>query len=307
VQIEKTDNMWAYFPLNFAVNREVSSAIFHSELLSDVCAGETSQFVSSTGIDIYYKELKWDSQFFGIPTFRVEFVSVSNKSVEPSMSNSFFEFRSFIAMAHPEFYLFAEIPTEESAVLLGMTGGGWRLIETRITSFRDDIQTFQFLNGRPTRSAVLGDMDTLKATASDAVNPFDRFHADNFFSSSEASNFMATFIENSVKGFADEVIVPAMGPADAFVTGKYLYQLESIGLLAGKNVLTAVSKDRKGWYSHLIGALCNRFKERGAGIALVTTQATNRAVLRVLFEHGFRFGRATHIVATYSRNESKHV
>jgi dTDP-4-amino-4,6-dideoxy-D-galactose acyltransferase len=307
VQIEKTDNMWAYFSLNFAVSREESSTKFHSELVSDVCAGETSKFVSSTGIEIYFKNLQWDSEFFGIPIFRVEFVSGSNNSGEPSTSNSFVEFRSFIATAHTEFYLFAEIPTEESAVLIGMTGGGWRLIETRITSFRDDIQTFQFLNGHPTRSAVLADMDSLKATASDAVNPFDRFHADNFFSSNEASKFMETLIENSINGFADEVLVPAMGPADAFVTGKYLHQLESIGIVAGKNVLTAVSKDRKGWYSHLIGALCNRFKERGVGVALVTTQATNRAVFRVLFEHGFRFGRATHIVATYARNESKHV
>ena len=299
--IENTNNAWAYCPLNFIADREVSLAVFCRELNEDVLSGQTQEYVSSEGVTVFYKKLLWDSDFFGTPTFRIEYASIPGNSSDNAVGKSFNEFRIHLGSSHSEFYVFAEIPSEDTAVLVGMTGSGWRLIETRITCLHDDLQNFHFKDGFPTRSAEARDIPDLSATAIKAVNPFDRFHADSFFSGKQADDFMAVFIENSVNGYADEVLVPATGRADAFVTGKYLHQLESIGVIVGKNVLTAVSTNRKGWYSHLIEGLCNRFVENGVDTAIVTTQSTNRPVHRVLFNHGFRFGRVTHIVATYVR------
>ena len=187
-----------------------------------------------------------------------------------------------------------------------MTGAGWRLIETRVTYFRDDMQKFEFFEERQTRNAVLEDIPDIRTTAMKSVNAFDRFHADSFYSDREASDFMAVFAENSVRGFADVVLVPAIGPADAFLTGVYLPESDVFGSLKiGKPVLSAVSQNRKGWYKHLIGSMGNQFKLMGVDIAFMTTQTTNRAVQRVWFQHGFRFGRATHIFSTHVRNQNQ--
>ncbi len=55
-------------------------------------------------------------------------------------------------------------------------------------------------------------------------NPFDRFHADPAFSQEKADEFLATYIEESIKGLADHIIVPNEPnvPPDAFLTAKHL-------------------------------------------------------------------------------------
>jgi len=302
--IENTNNAWAYFPLSFTADREVSHAIFCRELNKDVFSGQTQEFVSSQGLTVFYRKLQWDSDFFGTPTFRIEYTSIPDNSSENAVRGSFNEFRAHLGSSNSEFYVFAEVPSEDTDVLVGMTGSGWRLIETRITCFRDDMQNFNFADGFPTRSAVIEDIPDLRSTATKAVNPFDRFHSDKFFSAEQADEFMATFIENSVRGYADEVIVPAVGPADAFLTGVYLPPSDGFqNTKIARPVLSAVSAERKGWYKHLIGSLSNSFRLNGVDIAFMSTQATNRAVQKVWFQHGFRFGRTTHVISTFAKSE----
>jgi dTDP-4-amino-4,6-dideoxy-D-galactose acyltransferase len=301
---ENTNNAWAYFPLSFIADREVSLATFCRDLNEDVFSGQTQEFVSSKGLTVVYKKLQWDSEFFGTPTFRIEYTSIPDNSSDNSVSASFNEFRVHLGSSNSEFYVFAEVPSEDTAVLVGMTGSGWRLIETRITCFRDDMQNFNFIDGLPTRSAEIGDIPDLRSTAIRAVNPFDRFHSDKFFSAKQADEFMAAFVENSVNGYADEVVVPAIGLADAFLTGVYLPSSDSFqDKKIAKPVLSAVSAERKGWYKHLIGSLGNTFRLNGVDIAFMSTQATNRAVQKVWFHHGFRFGRTTHVISTFVKNE----
>jgi dTDP-4-amino-4,6-dideoxy-D-galactose acyltransferase len=302
--IENTNNAWAYFPLSFIADREVSNATVCRDLNEDVFSGQTKEFVSSEGVTVFYKKLQWDSDFFGTPTFRIEYTSIPDNSSENAVNKSFNEFRVHLGSSNSGFYVFAEVPSEDTAVLVGMTGSGWRLIETRITCFRDDMQNFNFIDGFPTRSAVIEDIPDLRSTAIKSVNPFDRFHSDKFFSAKQADEFMATFIENSVNGYADEVIVPAVGLADAFLTGVYLPSSEIFQRIKiAKPVLSAVSAERKGWYKHLIGSLGNTFRLNGVDIAFMSTQATNRAVQKVWFQHGFRFGRTTHVISTFAKSE----
>jgi len=297
-----SDKRWAYFPLNFVTDQETASSEFQKSINADVQLKELQEFVSSSDVTVYFRKLAWDSEFFGVPIFRIDYTSGPFGIREEDIKTAFLELRIAIASKNKEFYVFGEVPVEDTQTCVGITEAGWRLIETRVTYFRDDIQRFEHIEERPTRHAVFEDIPELRIAAMNAINPYDRFHADSFFSDREAADFMAIFAENSLRGFADVVLVPASGPANAFVTGKRIEQTDSCQIRAGKNVFTAVIDDRKGWYRHLIGALGNCFREQGMDVMLVTTQSANRAVLKVLFQHGFRFGRATHIFSTYVRN-----
>ncbi len=98
------------------------------------------------------------------------------------------------------------------------------------------------------------------------------------------------------------MLVPAEGPANAFLTGNYVKSPPTLAARRiGRMVLSAVSGERRGWYVKLIGELSLKFKERGLDTALMTTQATNRAVLKVWERHGYQYGRCTHIFSTYER------
>ena len=300
-----SDKRWAYFPLNFVTDQETASSEFEKSLYAEVQSKEVQEFESSSQVVVYFKKLAWDSEFFGVPVFRIEYTLIPFGTREEATKAAYTELRNAIASKNEEFYIFGEVPVEDTQTCIGMSEAGWRLIETRVTYFRDDLQKFEFTEERSTRNAVLEDIPELRITATNAINPYDRFHADSFFTDREAADFMAVFAEYSVRGFADVVLVPATGPANAFVTGKRTEQSGLFKVKAGKNVLTAVIDDRKGWYRHLIGALGGSFREQGMEVMLVTTQSTNRAVLKVLFHHGFRFGRSTHIFSTYLRNQNQ--
>jgi dTDP-4-amino-4,6-dideoxy-D-galactose acyltransferase len=61
--------------------------------------------------------------------------------------------------------------------------------------------------------------------------------------------------------------------------------------------LVAVSERRHGWHLRLLTEMAYLFRERGVRVAAMTTQATNRAVIRNCEKAGFRFGRLTHVFA----------
>lgn len=94
------------------------------------------------------------------------------------------------------------------------------------------------------REANYNDIPNLKRIASEMRNPFDRFHADTIFDSQIVDEFLATFIKESIKGFADYTMVPNESgiPPDAFLTAKLLKDdWPVIGAKVSKMVLSAVS------------------------------------------------------------------
>jgi len=291
-----------YSPFSFLTDQAACARDFISALNRDQAEGRVSSFDANDDIRIYFRKLNWDTEFFGIPTFRIDYTELPTDVRFSSVQLAFGKFREHLSTFYSDFYLFAEVPSEDTAVVAGMSGSGWRLIETRITCFRDDLQKFDYSTESESRNAIETDIPKLRLAAVHALNRYDRFHADDFFTTTEANDFLAIFIENSVNGFADEVIVPAIGPANAFLTGNYLASPPSlVGRKIGKMPLFAVTPARRGWGVQLIGAMSLKFKEHGLDTAFMTTQATNRAVLKILFRHGYRFGRSTHIFSTYAR------
>jgi dTDP-4-amino-4,6-dideoxy-D-galactose acyltransferase len=137
----------------------------------------------------------------------------------------------------------------------------------------------------------------------DARNPFDRYHADPFFPQSVSDEYLATFIENSVNGFADIVMVPADGeslPGAFFSANLTPYKDSSVGLKLGRIVLVAVGEDRSGWHLRLMTEMTYHFKKCGVQVGYMATQSTNRAVIRNCEKLGYRYGRCTHVFATHA-------
>lgn len=261
------------------------------------------RFVTESGVDLCYQLLTWDTEFFGTPIYRLDFSSWSHQAPKAALVEAYQGLRCCLGRLHEAYYLFAEVPSEDLEVIQALTTDAWRLVETRLTYFSDDIQSVGSHQAvKRVRTATEADIPDLRQCAIESVNPFDRFHADDFFSPEQADRFMGAFIENSVKGFADEVIVPASGVANAFLTGNYLQSPQALsGRNIGKMVLSAVSPQRRGWYVRLIAALTARFQAHGCDTVFMATQATNRAVLRVWHSFGYQFGRSTHIFSTDQR------
>ncbi len=249
---------------------------------------------------IYIRYLHWDSEYFDCPTYRIDFADWDDECEDPTQSlvNTVQALKLELSARHGSYYLFGEIPSEDLTVIQALGISGAKLIETRLTYFHDNLREFDWSERCGVRAAVSEDIPNLRETAIKARNAYDRFHADSFFSSDTADSFLATFIENSVKGFADIVLVPADNhPPTAFLTGKFAGSLNSdtTEKKLARVVLSAVGTKRRGWNIKLTSELTYWFRKNGADIIYMSTQSTNRAVVRVWEILGYRFGRASHV------------
>lgn len=243
-------------------------------------------------ISLFIRRLEWDSNYFNVPVYKLEFADWDESVVDPTdtLAQELKSLKLELSYLHDEYYLFSEIPSEDLTMLQAASLAGYRLVETRITYFCDDLQQFNRSDRFNIRLATQADIPSLRKVAMEARNSFDKYHADPFFTESVADEYLAVFIENSVNGFADIVIVPAEN-AGAFFTA-------NIELSIGKIVLTAVSKECKGWHFKLLAEMSYLFKERGIQIAYMITQSTNRSVIRNCEKLGYRYGRCTHVFST---------
>jgi dTDP-4-amino-4,6-dideoxy-D-galactose acyltransferase len=176
---------------------------------------------------------------------------------------------------------------------------GLPLIETRLTYFHDNVAAFYWPERFPVRIPTVADIPNLRHVAMQARNLYDRCHADSFFSEKLADDYLATFVENSVKGFADRVLVPAVDDnmPDAFFTANVMKTQMDIDI--GRIVLVAIGAARQGWHLKLMAEMTDWFKTQKINVACMTTQSTNRAVIRNSEKLGFRYGRATHLFSTH--------
>jgi dTDP-4-amino-4,6-dideoxy-D-galactose acyltransferase len=235
--------------------------------------------------------LEWDSQFFGSPMYRIE----SLPSKEPNFLTSWIQSQT------GPFYVSAEVPAEDSHALTELSTSGFRLVETRLTYYH--LLKNLPPQEKPTRKAGIEDIPFLKKTASGAVNDYDKYHTDPFFSPEEASRYLETYIANCVQGFSEEVCVPDhpnQAPPLAFAALSRI-QPEGFSEPFFRIPLTACLPENKGWHYHLCLKALHQASQKG-GLALVmTTQATNKAVIHNCEKLGFKFGSCTHIFSTFRR------
>ena len=241
------------------------------------------------------EHLAWDSSYFGFPTFKLHTV-LYNKTDQLSLFKAVTLFKNRFFNKSIK-YCFTDVPSEDILLLQALSGNGFKLIETRMTYYLDlkkhNHERFTV------REAKYEDIPNLRKVASEMRNPFDRFHADPIFDTIKADEFLATFIEESIKGFADYTMVPNEPgtPPDAFLTAKFLKEDWSIiGTKASKMVLSAVSsKSCKGWYKKLISEMAYYLESQGADFAFMHPASTNRAVIFTYETLGCKLGQVSHV------------
>lgn len=300
-----TQRAYFYSPLSFLHKRQHELA---AHILTELDQAIQQNLMQSIGDNshLFIRHLDWDSNYFSCPTYRIEFINWNENSNNPieNLATTTHQFLIDLSARHSQYYVFAEIPAEDLITLQALGQAGFRLIETRLTYFRDDIDKFTWERRSAVRQATTADIPNLRQVAMQARNLYDRFHADPFFSQTIADEFLATFIENSVNGFADIVLVPNTDEnlPNAFLTGKFMPEQRHLtGVETARMILSAVGESRRGWYIRLIAELSHVFKEKNIKLAYMTTQATNRAVIRVWEKLEYKYGRTTHILAIHSK------
>ena len=271
-QIECRRNQLMHFaPASFFRNSTIKSFDYFvkKDILSQI--GDNNK-IFSVKIDnlifnFFYEFLNWDSEFFKMPTYKLNYILFEEVSYN-SLLKAISAFKEDIVK---DSYIFIEIPSEDILVIQALNESMFRLVETRMTYFLD-LKTFH--NERyQVRKAVESDISNLKRVSSEMVNPYDRFHADICYDQVIADSFLGVFAEESVKGFADIVLVPNEKdvPPDSFLTAKYnKIWWDQIDLKVSKMVLSAVSsKTNQGWYIKLISEMAYHLRDQGAEFALI--------------------------------------
>ncbi|MBW7676612.1 GNAT family protein [Chryseobacterium chendengshani] len=303
-QIEfRKNELMHYAPTSFFRNSAEKSFEYFvkNDILSQIGANDKiySKKIGDSIYNFFYEFLKWDSDFFKMPTYKLNYILFE----ESNYSNLLEAISAFKEDVVKDNYIFIEIPSEDIFVIQALNESMFRMVETRMTYYLD-LNSFE--NERyPVRQAVESDIPNLKKVSSEMVNPFDRFHADISYDSVIADSFLGVFAEESVKGFADFVMVPDENgvAADSFLTVKYNKSWwDEIETKVSKMVLSAVSsKTNKGWYVKLISEMAYHLREQGAEFALMHPASTNKAVIHSYEKLGCKLGKVSHILTYIKR------
>ncbi len=246
------------------------------------------------------KFLKWDTDYFNVKTYKLLYVLYSHLDYFTlKLATQKFVKEFFVEKGN---YCFSEIPSEDIFTIQALNEAGFKLVENRLTYYLD-LKNYNY-ERFVVRSADYDDIPNLKRVARIMRNEYDRFHAETIFDSHKADEFLATFIEESIKGFSDYVIVPneIKTPPDAFLTANYLKEeWDLIGEKISKMVLSAVSSETcKGWYLKLISEMAYHLKENGANYAFMHPATTNKAVIHSYEKLGCKYGKCIHVLTFFS-------
>jgi dTDP-4-amino-4,6-dideoxy-D-galactose acyltransferase len=243
--------------------------------------------------------LPWDSALFGTRIARLHGIRWLSPPFDRPDADLRDAVEAVVAVARKKGvrYLFTVVDHRETAVLRALGGARFCIIESRATYHRA-MQGFVPEGRWPVRLATSADRESLSATARECRNPYDRFHSDPFFTAEQADQMMTRWVEASLEGFADEVVVPDVPAPEAFCTVKYhREEWARFGVrLAQPVVLGAVARPFRGWYRRLISEILCRMQEQGVEHGYLTTQTSNRAAIAVFERLGFRHGAGEHVL-----------
>lgn len=294
----KASELLCYSPFSFlqTVGDDIlTRETFIDPLKKDVSEGACKiSFVEVDGSRHYFvwKELSWDSEYFKRRVIRLDLVlfdhrraDIAGRAVSRFIDDTI----------HNHDYIFINVPCEDLLLLQGLSGTGFRLVETRLNYYFSGFEMAE-PSLMPVRRAGVEDIPALRDVAMHMRNRYDRVHADPAFSAEEADAYLGTFIEESVKGFADMVLVPDVDGEKPFGFLAADYPKPVMGLNIAKLVLAAVDNSKqKGWLHHLLSGVIYELKGQNADILTTVTQASNKPAIRCWEKAGFRLGFVTHV------------
>lgn len=292
-----------FHPMSFLTRTpEKAAEKFLQDLEAEVASSALIELTSADGLSsIYYRRLalvRTTEKIYPIHR-NAEIFGIPGEPAVLAYRELLGMLKAIVARYADKYYVYAEIPSDAVLPLQGACMAGWRVVESRLTYYHDKLQQFDHSHRFKVREARMDDIANLRQVAAVSRNAFDRFHADFFFSPATADAYLSTFVENSVNGFADVVLVPAVdeNAPNAFLTGSFVRGIQELPhRRIARMILSAVGEQRRGWYVKLISELSHYFKERGVDTCFMTTQSTNRAVIRTWEKLGYSFGRCAHVL-----------
>ncbi|BDX37496.1 hypothetical protein CYCD_08510 [Tenuifilaceae bacterium CYCD] len=257
--------------------------------------------ISGTRVKYYYVLNTWETDFFGINSVFLRFIDFDLEDIN-ILQESIKRFLRKLYEDYGKQNITIEIPSEDNKVIQVLNCAKFRLIETRIHFYNSNLECYNGVRAN-VRVAKQADIENLKRVASFMRNNYDRFHSDFSFKKADADRYLSTYIENSINGFTDLVMVPNEPnlPSDSFLTANILRDKWAVlNHNISKMVLSAVSSEtNKGWYVKLISEMTYLLKEIGAETIFMNTQSTNIAVLHTWEKLGYHIGRTTHILSKH--------
>ena len=245
--------------------------------------------------------LPWDSAYFNTPTYRLFTGLFADDAVPEALVAAAAALREELARRGP-YYAFGVVPAEDPALFQALTGGGWQLIETRLT-YHCAVAAGPLGPRFPVRLVQAPEAAAIGRIAAAARNPYDRVHADPWFGPARADAYLARYAENAVAGLvADAVLLPEVPglPVDSFLAIDDLRaDAAALGVGLSRVLLTAVGPLNRGWHQRLVAETLYRAAALGHAHVLMTTQATNRAVFRTCEKLDFRLGAVSHVFACH--------
>lgn len=282
-------------PLGFLRGQE---SLLADQVLGSLATDSGDVQVWGEDAKVWVRTLAWDTRYFGAPVYRIEFADwPARHDAQRALATTIAQLMRDLRERHTSGYVFGEIPSEDVNLLHALGRSGFSLVETRLAYVHDSPSRYiDALAG--VRLATEGDIANLRHVGATARNAFDRYHADPWFGEARADTYLADYAEACVRGFADVVLVPddAAAPG-AFVAGNSCIEVVD-GERLGRLLLAAVAPERRGAYRSLNAAFLGWMASRGATRVVNTTQSTNRAVIHVCEQMGYRFGRASHVLAS---------
>jgi len=295
----RSEKLFFYSPYNFIKKIKITESfkIVTSEI-EKYSINNNYHEVIVDGFAHYFlvKPLPWDTGFFNVATYKLYSVLYDHSDLEILTRAVNQYLKSFEVK---KYHIFIEIPPEDSLLIQGLNNCGFKLVETRLTFFHDHIQDLDYPRF-DVREAKNSDIARLRRVAGEMRNIYDRFHSDTAISNKLADDFLREYIEQSIKGLSDLVIVPDMSnlPIDSFMSADFLKDSwGNLNCQISRIVLTAVAPANKGWHVKLMSEISYLLKEIGAECIIMTTQSTNRAVFKSCDKLGYKLGGSTHILS----------
>jgi dTDP-4-amino-4,6-dideoxy-D-galactose acyltransferase len=218
-------------------------------------------------------ELSWDSKFWGFPVARVNGETLDGDTL-PTIVRW--------CADHATRCLYFRCPTSDERSAQMALENGFVLVDTRVTMETDAVND---VPGSDVRAAEPNDIELLAPQARGAYTD-TRFFFDAHFPRERCADLYETWLRESMKGFADVVLViDRDGAPRGYVTVSLSNAdaIARIGLLAVERAFAGRALGRT-----LIAAAISWAAGHGAHRLVVVTQARNAGAVRTYEAAGFR-------------------
>ena len=223
------------------------------------------------------EKLSWDSEFFGLSIARAIPSRVDEAECDALLA---------WCRDHRIDCLYFLCPIADTSTQQLLAAADFQLVDVRVTLTRPVDAGTGEVRG-PTRAATVDDIIELREIALTAHRDA-RFHADGRFNPARCDELYATWIEKSVRGYADKVIVADRdNSAVAYVT----LHLPRPGD-AGRTARIGLIGVHERWRNHGIGrdllrAAAETARSSDVAETAVATSGKNVAALRLYKSEGF--------------------